>query len=113
MSAATQRIKALEAELEEAIEQEDYAAAEEKQEELADLKTRVSSSHAIAPALREAVATIASSLRQQEEVVLHKADIQSDTHSQLHSRLQQQVDELKAYRSELQHATRTERARIQ
>ncbi|EDQ89458.1 uncharacterized protein MONBRDRAFT_32272 [Monosiga brevicollis MX1] len=101
-----------EEELETAIEAEDYERAEELEALIASLTESTSTPPSFTSARKSTRASLLRLLQQEEQILLDQAATQRESAQTLESSLQEQLDELKTFRSGLEDATRSERARI-
>eukprot|EP00730_Choanoeca_flexa_P005881 TRINITY_DN12041_c0_g2_i3.p1 TRINITY_DN12041_c0_g2~~TRINITY_DN12041_c0_g2_i3.p1 ORF type:complete len:1247 (+),score=448.76 TRINITY_DN12041_c0_g2_i3:60-3800(+) len=107
-----QQLQDFEAELEEAIESEDYDKAAQLESDIAALRDEVSQPTDCVALRKDVHKALNALLSEEEELVLAQAECHRETSQFLESSLQEQLDELKTFRAELEDATRTERSRI-
>lgn len=106
-------LQQLEIDLQQSIEEEEYDRAAQLEVEIKAAKAALATANADLLASSQRVQeALTVSLREEAQLLGEQVEVQRSTALKLESTLQSQLDELKAFRGELEDATRSERARI-
>jgi hypothetical protein len=106
-------LQQLELDLQQSIEEEEYDRAAQLETEMKAAKAALATANADLLASSQRVQeALTVSLREEAQLLNEQVEVQRSTALKLEASLQSQLDELKAFRGELEDATRSERARI-